>query len=145
MELRTERKNIIDQEIKKKKYDRTATQQLILAMNEAYEQKLCGLLGKNDACQETIAQIEHETISKCTSEQLKTFVHVRRPDLPKSKLPKKGNVSDAIKGADNLIELVYECRSYPNILKQRLEKEILGDKLEEQEEDSSPKFTLFHG
>ena len=67
-----------------------------------------------------------------------------RPDLPKSKLPMKGKVSDAIKGFDNLIRLVYECRSYPNILKQRFEKEILGDKLEEQEEDSSLKFALFH-
>ena len=75
----------------------------------------------------------------------KCFLNVfRRPDLPKSKLPKKGNVSDAIKGADNFIELVYECRSFPNLLKQRLEQEMLEDRLKEQEEDSSPTFTLFN-
>ena len=54
-QLCTEQKKIVDQQIKRKKSYRRATQEQILKMNEACEQKLCKLVGKSNMCQETIA------------------------------------------------------------------------------------------
>ena len=68
----TERKSLINK-LRGGKSDRRGTQEQILKMNEACEQKLCMLVGQSNICQETIASIQHETITRCTSEQLKAL------------------------------------------------------------------------
>ena len=57
-----------------------------------------------------------EMFDKCNLPDLIAFILVRRPDLTKSKIPKKGKLVDAEKGENNCILLAYECRSMPNQL-----------------------------
>ena len=64
----------------------------------------------------------HEQFSKFSGDELKTFIMSRKSDLPKSKLPKKGKVADAILGERNLISIAYSCRALPNILFQQLKE-----------------------
>ena len=93
-----------------------------LTENDLFEKKICELMGQNHICEEAIREIEHESIAKCTVEGMKAFILCRREDLPKSKLPKKGKISDAIKGERNLIALVYECLTLPNLMKQKIKE-----------------------
>ncbi len=77
--------------------------------------------------------MNHETIAKCNSDELKAFITARNQDLPISKLPNKGNISKAIQGESNLISLTYKYRSLPS----RIRKQVLEEVKEVEEEEDN--------
>ena len=79
-----------------------------LTENDLFEKKICELMGQHHSCEHAIREMEHESIAKCTVEGMTALILCTREDLSKSKLPKKGKLSDTIKGERNLIALVYE-------------------------------------
>ena len=94
--------------------------------NERCERKMCKLLGKDDVSNtsDTLQSLTYDIISKCTCEELRSFIIARKQDLPRSKLPKKGNVESALNGASNLISLAFQCRLLPNLMKKKIEDEM---------------------
>ena len=75
--------------------------------NQKCEEKICKLMGKRKLNESNIENITHDILEKCTSDELKAFILARKKDLPKSKLPKKGKLGDAIVGScfASLLEL----------------------------------------
>ena len=49
------------------------------------------------------ANILHQVLAKIKGDELKIFILARKKDVPKSELPKKVKLDDAIKGENNLI------------------------------------------
>ena len=66
-------------------------------------------------------EITHELLYKIKSDYLKSFILARSKDLPRSRLPKKGKIGDAILGENNLLKLAYDLRMSPNLLHQQKE------------------------
>ena len=65
--------------------------------------------GLNETC---FSNVLYKVLEKIKGDELKIFILARKKDIPKSKLPKKGKLDDAIKGEKNLISLSFECRNY---------------------------------
>ena len=66
---------------------------------------------KDDGLDETdFANVSHKVLEKIKGDGLKIFIIARKQDIPKSNLPKKGKLDNAIKGEKNLFSLDFECR-----------------------------------
>ena len=74
--------------------------------------------------------------SECCVHDLEAFVLVRNTDILKTKLPKKGNLEDAVNGEDNLIKVAFESRGLVNALQKQMKDtennntEIFGIRVE---------------
>ena len=87
--------------------------------NERCERKMNKLLGKDvvSNMNDTLQSLTYKMISKYTCEELRSFIMACKQDLSRSKLPKKGNVENAVNEASNLISLAFQCQSLPNLMK----------------------------
>ena len=124
VDLRTQVQDEMREKLKKKAADRMAILERRLVLNDGCELKMCRMMGKEDICEDTIKNVNHEIIAKCNSDELKAFITARNPDLPISKLPNKGNISKAIQGESNLISLTYKYRSLPNLMRKQVLEEV---------------------
>ena len=111
---------LIEDEIKRKEADHQSQIQQQLDDNKECEKRLCKFMGKNQYKDIYIFNVTHEALEKCNANELGSFICVRKTDLPKSNLPKKGKISDAIKGENNLNSMAYGCRQMPNITKEKV-------------------------
>ena len=115
--MRKERAELIQQEINRKFNEKIDGLKMRIEECKLLQNKFREITGSDD-----VTSMTHEQFSKCNGDELKTFIMSRKSDLPKSKLPKKGKVADAILGERNLISIAYSCRALPNILFQQLKE-----------------------
>ena len=128
VELRAQIQDEMQQKLKKKAADKISVLERSLILNDECESKMCQMMGREDRCEDILKNINHEIIVKCNSDELRAFITGRNLDLPVSKLPNKGNISNAIQGETNLISIAYNYCSLPNLLrKQLLEEEDNGE------------------
>ena len=119
VELREERTMLIQADIYRKKADKLSLLNSKINDNTICEEKIMTILQKDNidnSSDITLNDASLEMFDKCNLPDLIAFILVRRPDLTKSKIPKKGKLVDAEKGENNCILLAYECRSMPNQL-----------------------------
>ena len=89
---------------------------------------------KQDGLDETVfADVSHEVLAKVKGDELKIFILARKQDVPKSKLPKKGKLDDAIKGEKNLISLALEFRKIKCTADEKL-REATNEELDNEED-----------
>ena len=90
---------------------------------------------KEDGLDETVfSNVSHEVLAEIKGEKLKMFILARKQGVPKSKLPKKGKLYDAIKCEKNLISLAFECRKMKCIADEKL-REATAEELDSEEDD----------
>ena len=119
VELREERTMLIQADIYKEKADKLSLLNSKINDNTICEEKIMNILQMDNidnGSDITLNDASLEMFDKCNLPDLIAFILVRRPDLTKSKIPKKGKLVDAKKGGNNCILLAYECRSMPNQL-----------------------------
>ena len=132
--IRMERISLIEEEIKRKEADHIAQLQILLSNNKKCEEKICNLLGKQYD-ESYLKEVTHEVLDKCNGNELKSFILVRKTELPKSKLPQKGKIIDAIKGENNLLSIAFGCKEMNNIVKMRIENVEKNDQLDKNVND----------
>ncbi len=54
------------------------------------------MMGKEDRYENMLKNIHHKIMAKCNSDELKAFITAQNQDLPVSKLPNKGKITNAI-------------------------------------------------
>ena len=90
---------------------------------------------KDDGLDETdFANVSHKVLEKIKGDGLKIFIIARKQDIPKSNLPKKGKLDNAIKGEKNLISLDFECRKMKCIADEKF-REAIDEELDSEEDD----------
>ena len=90
-----------------------------------------------------------EIITKCNSDELKAFITARNQYVVIARLPNKEDISSAIQRELNLISLVYEYYSLPNLLwKQVLdeeeENELVDDDISHKNNRQNELFTILN-
>ena len=73
-------------------------------------------------------------MEKIKGDELKIFILSRKQDIPKSKLPKKGKLDDAIKGEEKLISVDFWCKKMNCIANEQL-CEAIAEVLYKEEDD----------
>ena len=80
------------------------------------------------------SNVSHEVLEKIKRDELKIFILARKQDVPKSKLPKRGKLDNAIKVKKNLISLDFEFRKMKCITNENL-REATAEKLNSEEDN----------
>ena len=119
VEMRAEIAQLILHEKTRKEQDKSDAIKQKIDQNAECERNICNLLNKEDVRSEYFEEITHELLYKIKSDDLKSFILARSKDLPRSRLPKRGKVGDAILGENNLLKLAFDLRSAPNLLLQQ--------------------------
>ena len=112
--------HLIQSEIRRKETDKVTILRLQIKDNITAEEKLCAIVGDYGVSQALINNLQHESFAKVNVDILVSFILARRDDVPKSKLPNKGKIADAIRGEINLISMAFNFRTKPNLLLSKL-------------------------
>ena len=89
-----------------------------LELNNNVETKLKSIFGNTNLSHLTLFNF-----SSLTRNKLVGFVHVRKPDMKISQMPKKEKLEAAQNRGNNLIKMAFDIRDQPNMMREELQQE----------------------
>ena len=121
VELREERKALLESEVTRKKNENRATILKQLGDNIKCEERMCTLMGVEHSA-DNLNGMTMEIIEQLYAYELKPFILVRDLDVVKSRLPKKGSAVEAHSGEKNLVSMCYDLKNSTNLLQNKLDE-----------------------
>ena len=116
--LRQERIDLATAEANRKRLEAEAKILDNLELNDNVETKLKNMCGNT-----ILSELTLVNFSSLTKNELVGFVHVRKPDMKISQMPKKEKLEAAQNRGNNLIKMAFDIRDQPNMMREELQQE----------------------